>query len=168
MFKDYYFLLDIPENASLEKIKKAYREQAIKWHPDHNPGQDTTARMQDIIEAYCILKDQEARLKYDLEYNNYKEYNTLKKDHFKKTESGFSDKKNDQNQSYYSDYNAQDDLLKKWMENAKRQAANLVHQVIIDFKGVSTAAGEGILQGTIGYVLCGIIAYLIFSMKHCK
>jgi len=36
MFKDYYKLLDITQNASEEEIKKAFREQAIKWHPDRN------------------------------------------------------------------------------------------------------------------------------------
>jgi len=74
MFKDYYKLLDIQQNASDEEIKKAFREQAIEWHPDRNQGTDTTLRMQEINEAYLILKDKEARARYDIEYNKFKQY----------------------------------------------------------------------------------------------
>ena len=62
MFKDYYKLLDIQQNASDEEIKKAFREQAIEWHPDRNQGTDTTLRMQEINEAYLILKDKNNQL----------------------------------------------------------------------------------------------------------
>ncbi len=42
MFKNYYAILDISENAGLDDIKKAFRKQCFKWHPDRNPGFDTT------------------------------------------------------------------------------------------------------------------------------
>ena len=64
MFKDYYKLLDIAQNATDEEIKKAYREQSFKWHPDRNQETDTTMRMQEIVEAHLILKDKEARERY--------------------------------------------------------------------------------------------------------
>ena len=80
MFKDYYKLLDIPQNASDEEIKKAFREQAIKWHPDRNQGTDTTLRMQEINEAYLILKDKEARARYDIEYNKFKQFKEEKRE----------------------------------------------------------------------------------------
>jgi curved DNA-binding protein CbpA len=71
MFKDYYNVLDLTQDASFEEIKKAFREQAIKWHPDRNQGIDTTLRMQEINEAYLILKDKEGRVRYDIEYNKF-------------------------------------------------------------------------------------------------
>ena len=74
MFKDYYKLLEITQNANDEEIKKAFREQAIKWHPDRNPGTDTTLRMQEINEAYLILKDKEARERYNIEYGKFSQY----------------------------------------------------------------------------------------------
>ena len=52
MFKDYYSLLEIDETASQDEIKKAFRGQAVKWHPDRNKGLDTTSQMQAINEAY--------------------------------------------------------------------------------------------------------------------
>ena len=74
MFKDYYKILEVSQNATDEEIKKAFREQAIKWHPDRNQGTDTTLRMQEINEAHLILKDKEARTRYDIEYNKFKQY----------------------------------------------------------------------------------------------
>ena len=57
-----------------EEIKVAYRKQCIKWHRDKNINIDTTQRMQDINQAYLILKDEEARSKYDIEYLKFKSY----------------------------------------------------------------------------------------------
>ena len=117
MFIDYYEILDIPIFATLDDIKAAFKKQALKWHPDKNPEIDTTMKMQEINEAYLILKDLEAREKYDIEYRKFKE--------FKKQKSTFEDnhssqKSNDSSERKYynSDYEFDDQLLKKWMENA--------------------------------------------------
>ena len=67
MFKDYYKILGVSEKASLNEIKTAYRQLSKKYHPDMNPGIDTTAWMQDINEAYAILKDETKRKRYDVE-----------------------------------------------------------------------------------------------------
>ncbi len=68
MLKDYYSILGISFNASDEEIKRAYRALSKRWHPDMNPGLDTTVIMQDINEAYFILRDSAIRVKYDAEY----------------------------------------------------------------------------------------------------
>lgn len=41
---------------------------SMKWHPDKNPDADVTSMMQDINEAYAILKNKEKRHRYDQEY----------------------------------------------------------------------------------------------------
>lgn len=57
MFVDYYKILEIAFPSTAEEIKKVYRQQSLKWHPDKNPGVDTTQRMLDINAAFYLLKD---------------------------------------------------------------------------------------------------------------
>jgi DnaJ-class molecular chaperone len=52
---DAYSILGIVFGATLDEIKKAYRKMAMKFHPDRNPGVDTTEKMQKIIAAYTLL-----------------------------------------------------------------------------------------------------------------
>lgn len=59
--EDYYSILGIPQSASQEEIKKAYRSLASKHHPDK--GGDT-ATFQKIQEAYSVLGDEEKRQEY--------------------------------------------------------------------------------------------------------
>jgi molecular chaperone DnaJ len=64
--KDYYALLDVARNASEEEIKKAYRKQALKYHPDRNPGnKQAEETFKEISEAYQVLSDPEKRSLYD-------------------------------------------------------------------------------------------------------
>ena len=74
MFKDYYAILEISQSATLAEIKSAYRNQAMKWHPDKNRGMDTTEKMKEINEAKLILTDAEARVRYDREYLRFKSF----------------------------------------------------------------------------------------------
>jgi molecular chaperone DnaJ len=66
MSKDYYQILGIPEDASTEDVKRAYRELAKKYHPDRNKGDaDAERRFKEVGEAYDVLKDPEKRKQYD-------------------------------------------------------------------------------------------------------
>ena len=64
-FKDYYKTLGVKRNASAEDIKKAFRKNARKYHPDINTGADAEAKFKDVNEAYEVLKDPEKRATYD-------------------------------------------------------------------------------------------------------
>ena len=66
--KDYYQILGIPENASHQDIKRAFRKLAFKHHPDTNPGNEkqAEARFKEINEAYAVLGDRAKRQQYGL------------------------------------------------------------------------------------------------------
>ena len=61
--KDYYKALGVPRNAKIKEIKKAYREQALIWHPDKHQGEEEKAaaelKFQLVAEAYEVLGDDE-------------------------------------------------------------------------------------------------------------
>ncbi|KAI5952464.1 hypothetical protein KGF54_003331 [Candida jiufengensis] len=67
---DYYKILDIPKDADDKTIKKGYRTQTLKYHPDKYKGKDLTPeqieqKMQDINKAYEILSNPELRQRFD-------------------------------------------------------------------------------------------------------
>lgn len=63
--KDYYKILNVPNDASLNTIKKSFREKAIKLHPDKNKAPNAKADFQELIEAYEILSKPKKRAAYD-------------------------------------------------------------------------------------------------------
>ncbi|AOZ01713.1 molecular chaperone DnaJ [Cupriavidus sp. USMAHM13] len=65
-----YAILGVPEHASLEEIKRAYRRAAMKSHPDRNLGREAEAHaaFQEIRDAYAILSDPVQRQVYDEVY----------------------------------------------------------------------------------------------------
>lgn len=72
VFIDYYTILEIPHTAKRTEVKSAWKKQAKKWHPDKNPGYDTTQKMQKLNEAFLILNDDKKRNRYDREYLRFK------------------------------------------------------------------------------------------------
>ncbi|ACN82723.1 DnaJ domain-containing protein [Brachyspira hyodysenteriae] len=75
MDKDYYKILDVNIFASNEKIKRSYRELAMKYHPDRNPGDENAHNMfVDINEAYEILSNKDTRMQYNIKYLSSNKY----------------------------------------------------------------------------------------------
>jgi hypothetical protein len=62
---DYYEVLQVSPKAEQDVIEAAYRRLALKYHPDHNPTPAAYRRMQEINEAYGVLKDPGRRDEYD-------------------------------------------------------------------------------------------------------
>lgn len=66
--RDYYEILGVKKNASLDEIKKAYRESALRYHPDrvpHEQKKEAEEKFKEISEAYAILSDSQKRALYD-------------------------------------------------------------------------------------------------------
>lgn len=189
MFVDYYSILEISIDSTQEEIKTAYKKQALKWHPDRNVGIDTTVRMQLINEAHLILRDIEARQRYNIEYQRYKEHQRQEeqKERERQKQSTNSEQKAREKQREKTtqeqekrkphsetfedeNYEVFDETLNKWMSNAKKQAVNLAKQTIDDIVGMSKASGKAMaeqaLKGVGSLIVFSIIMSLIF--KACQ
>ena len=66
--KDYYRSLGVSHTANADAIKSAYHKLALKYHPDHNPGNaQAEEKFKEINAAYRVLSDAARRARYDQE-----------------------------------------------------------------------------------------------------
>lgn len=142
--QDYYAILNIKPYESKENIKRAFKRQALEWHPDRNTATEANERMQLINEAYLILGDDEARSKYDKEYNDYDNF----KEDFSKEYSSFDD-----------------EILNEWVKKAKAQAKEMINLSIDDLLGMSKVAFDSAWKATKYYVLLLIILNFILIIS---
>jgi len=71
MSESFYNILGVPETASKDEIKKAYRSLSLKLHPDRNPNNlEAVGKFQKINEAYETLSDKQKRKEYDMMNKN--------------------------------------------------------------------------------------------------
>ena len=133
MFIDYYKILGLPKNATKEEIKKRYRELAKKYHPDVNKEENATSLMQEILEAYYILSDDEARERYDLLYDRFYAY----KNESKTKSSNSSNSNRQESKTEFQGFQFNDPILEKWILNAKKQAFDFISNTYKDTKGIA-------------------------------
>ena len=66
MKRDYYEILGVSKNSSVDEIKKAYRKTAMQFHPDRNPGDKAAEeKFKEAAEAYEVLNDSDKKAQYD-------------------------------------------------------------------------------------------------------
>jgi molecular chaperone DnaJ len=64
--RDYYEILGVAKTSSIDEIKKAYRQMAMKYHPDRNPNNsEAEKKFKEAAEAYEVLSDADKRARYD-------------------------------------------------------------------------------------------------------
>src|SRR3954462_2823051 len=64
--RDYYHVLGLEKTATADEVKKAYRQLAVKYHPDKNPGDKAAEeKFKELGEAYEALSDPQRRAAYD-------------------------------------------------------------------------------------------------------
>jgi len=146
---DYYDILNTKPTASKKKIKEAFKIEAFKWHPDRNHSPDSMAKMQLINEAYLILKDDEARARYDKSYYKFREANKEKQD-------------NNQKETKWHDYSIDDNILNDWIKKAQTQAKEMVMMSIEDLVGISKAATNAAWDKTKYAILIVLIANILY------
>jgi molecular chaperone DnaJ len=82
--RDFYEILEVERNATPEKVKKAYRQMAMKYHPDRNAGnKEAEEKFKEAAEAYEVLSDPEKKQRYDqyghegLRGTNYRDFHDI-------------------------------------------------------------------------------------------
>lgn len=164
MFTDYYALLSISRHSTQDEIKKAFKRKALEWHPDRNQSANAEKMMQLINEAYLILKDEQAKLKYDNEYDMFVNSHIQQK-----SDDQGSTEKDYENYSY-QEYYVKDEELKRWINNAKEQAIRLAKQSIEDFKGIALTGASAAIGGAVSaigsYIGISILFTIIFALTR--
>ena len=148
---DYYAILNINPTASKKEIKEAFKREALKWHPDRNNSPDATEKMQLINEAYLILKDDEARVRYDKQYYLFKKADKEREN-------------NNQEQTKWQGYYSNDEILNGWIKKAKKQAKEMVMMSIEDLVGISRVATSAAWEKTKYAILVVIVANILFVL----
>lgn len=157
MFIDYYKILEASPEASAEEIKKAYRKQALLWHPDKHPNEDVTDRMRDINEAYAILKSPEKRKRYDAAYRRFK----AEMSNGNAVGGAYSS-------NYSHSYDTGDEQLDNDMADARAYAQVLVDKFFEELKRNSKIAAHGAWDKSKSYIVVGILWLIIGLMvKSC-
>jgi len=68
---NYYDILGVSKSASHDEIKQSFRNLALKYHPDKNKNSDQSKqKFMQVVEAYEVLSDQQARKNYDITTSN--------------------------------------------------------------------------------------------------
>jgi molecular chaperone DnaJ len=64
--RDYYEVLGVNKSSNIDEIRSAYRQSALKYHPDRNPGnKEAEEKFKEAAEAYEVLSDSNKRQRYD-------------------------------------------------------------------------------------------------------
>ena len=133
--KDLYEILGIGRDATKEEIKKAYRKLALKYHPDHNPGnQEAEEKFKEVNMAYEVLSDPDKKKGYD-ETGNYDGEDNVRKAAIDQLRSMIAQAVKQDNEmsrisSFGSLYESDNTLMKKIMRALAKQKADTNSSIV--------------------------------------
>ena len=114
--RDYYYILGVKENSSLQEIKTAYRKLALKFHPDKNEGEKYFEEMfKAILEGYEILSDTEKRKSYEIELKEFKSSKT-NRDSLRNSEEKFKKKYEEQKRKSEEEFQKKENDIRAYYE----------------------------------------------------
>ena len=138
MIPNYYKILGLPKNATKIEIKKAYRKLALQLHPDRNKSPNAHEQFVELNEANLILSDDEARSKYNREYEHYFEpqpssnFGSERKHQQKPSTPNEPNRSEEQNQRQ-ANANFEDEDLNRWARNARQQGESFAKMAFDEF-----------------------------------
>lgn len=157
-FKDYYKILGIHFPSNEGEIKTSYRKMSLKWHPDKNPGVDTSNFMVVVNEAYYILNNTERKRRYDTEYIRYIDF--IKANKSKIVNNSYS---------YSEQYTPYDFSVQKDIKDAHEKASKLVAEFLDSLKKASKDAARGAWDKMLPYLVVSILfSLIILIVRPCK
>lgn len=110
-FRNYYAILGVSKDATIEEIKQSYRRLARKYHPDMNPGdREAEEKFKDLGEAYEMLSDADKRAQYD-QYSSFWNKSGFQGVASKVRNWGRNGRSADMDYSQYGDFNSFVDQL---------------------------------------------------------
>jgi curved DNA-binding protein CbpA len=122
--------------------------------------------MQDINEAYCLLKDAEKRRRYDEEYKRFKQFQQTSNKTNSYHTSATSSTTTSSSKSYYYDYNVNDESVWNDMESARAEATRLVREFLNNLKKDGKNAVKGAWEAIYPYILVSIVFTIIGLIIH--
>lgn len=126
--KNYYTILGVKNDASLQDIKHAYKSLAKKYHPDKNKSAEAEEKFKEITVAYENLKDQEKRNNHDLELN-YGSGASFRNSPFGRSPFGYYEYQNNQQKdSNFSGTDIFEEIIRrrKAEEELRRQTEDVI------------------------------------------
>jgi curved DNA-binding protein CbpA len=106
---NHYEVLGVSNSASQADIRKSFRYLALKYHPDKNKNsEESKQKFMQIVEAYEILSDEQARRNYD-------------------TAASYSHNDSHYQRAYYST-NAHNNTTRQWIPSAMRKSSENTHK----------------------------------------
>ena len=161
--KDYYSTLEISPSATQGEVSHAYKRLAKKWHPDRNHSPEATVRMQEINEAYFILRDIDKRARYDSLFRSAFKARKNKSPHAQSRPNGTSD----WNAHQQREPEVVDEEFEGWMNEARKWAQENMGYAATETANMIKEGAMGGLMNLVGALVFGLVMYIIFSVASC-